>query len=223
MPRDLRVCFVGDSFVAGVGDPEHLGWPGRLCAASEHAGLPLTRYVLGVRRQTTVEVADRWPEECRVRLAGGPWESRVVLSTGVNDTTEEDGAPRSTPEQSVAALGRMLTGAARARWPVLVVGPPAVADDAQNQRIADLDARFARTCDERGVPYVSVTADLAADPIWRAEVAASDGAHPGAAGYAVLAGLVRPSWERWVSTGRCRSESRWIRPASVPVKPQAPT
>jgi len=199
MSRDLRVCFVGDSFVAGVGDPEHLGWTGRLCAASERSGLPVTRYVLGVRRQTTAEVAERCAAECRPRLSGGGWEPRLVLSTGVDDTTEEAGARRLAPEESVAALASMLTGAADAGWPVLVVGPPAVADDAQNQRIADLDARFARTCADHGVPHVPLVAALAADPTWRAEVAAGDGAHPGAAGYALLAGLVQPAWERWVA------------------------
>src|SRR5829696_6551667 len=107
----MRVCFVGDSFVAGVGDPEHLGWTGRLCAASERAGLPVTRYVLGVRRQTTAEVAERWAAECRPRLSGGDWEPRLVLSTGVNDTTEVDGVPRLAQEQSVAALTTMLNGA----------------------------------------------------------------------------------------------------------------
>jgi acyl-CoA thioesterase-1 len=199
VPRDLRVCFVGDSFVAGVGDPEHLGWTGRLCAASERAGLPVTRYVLGVRRQTTAEVADRWAAECRPRLSGGEWESRVVLSTGVNDTTEEGGAPRLATDRSVTALGTMLSGAADAGWPVLVVGPPAVADDAQNQRIAELDDRFARACADHGVPYVRVAAALAADRTWRAEVAAGDGAHPGAAGYALLADLVRPRWQSWIT------------------------
>jgi acyl-CoA thioesterase I len=218
---DLRVCFVGDSFVAGVGDPEHLGWAGRLCAASERAGLPVTRYVLGVRRQTTAEVAERWAAECRPRLADGDWEPRVVLSTGVNDTTEVAGAPRSTPQESVTALTGMLTGAGAAGWPVLVVGPPAVADDVQNDRIADLDERFARACADHGVPYVPVVATLAADPTWRAEVAAGDGAHPGAAGYAVLADLLRPSWERWVSAGPQPSEGRWTSPASVGRNPQA--
>lgn len=46
---DLRVCFVGDSFVAGVGDPQHLGWTGRIAARTYQAGQPLTSYVLGVR------------------------------------------------------------------------------------------------------------------------------------------------------------------------------
>ncbi|SDE96090.1 Lysophospholipase L1 [Blastococcus fimeti] len=199
MTRDLRVCVVGDSYVAGVGDPEHLGWAGRLARSSARDGLPLTSYVLGVRRQTTAEVADRWAAECRVRLAGGGWEPRVVVSTGVNDTTEEDGAPRLAPGESAAALTGMLTGAAAAGWPVLVVGPPATADAAQNDRIADLDDLFARVCAEHDVPYVPVVPALAADPTWTAEVAAGDGAHPGADGYAVLAGLVRPHWQRWLT------------------------
>ena len=232
MTRDLRVCFVGDSFVAGVGDPEHLGWTGRLCAGSERDGLSLTGYVLGVRRQTSAEVAARWAAECRARLGGGTWESRVVVSMGVNDTgvvsmgvndtgvdgtgvddtgvigtgvddaTEEDGASRLSPQRSVAALGEVLGGAVSAGWPVLVVGPPAVADDAQNARTAALDERFARVCAEHGVPHVPVLAALAADPTWTREVAAGDGAHPGAAGYAVLAELVRPHWTAWLAARR---------------------
>jgi lysophospholipase L1-like esterase len=201
MSRDLRVCFVGDSFVGGVGDPGHLGWTGRVCAAAERVGLPLTRYDLGVRRQTTAEVAARWAAECAPRLTGD-WESRIVVSTGVNDTTETDGAPRLAPARSVDALRGILAGAVDAGWPVLVVGPPAVADDAHNERIAALDDRFARICAEHGVPHVPVVADLAADPTWMREVTAGDGAHPGAAGYALLAELVRPHWEAWLAGRR---------------------
>ncbi len=202
MTRDLRVCFVGDSFVAGVGDPEHLGWTGRLCARSEREGLPVTRYVLGVRRQTSAEVAARWAAECRPRLAGGGWESRVALSTGVNDTTLEDGALRLAPELSAGALDEMLAGAAAAGWPALVVGPPAVADAGQNGRIEELDERLARVCAGRAVPYVPVVAALAHDETWLREVAAGDGAHPGAAGYTVLADLVRPHWQEWLASRR---------------------
>lgn len=32
--EDLRICFIGDSFVAGVGDETALGWTGRLLARS---------------------------------------------------------------------------------------------------------------------------------------------------------------------------------------------
>ncbi|WP_169064199.1 GDSL-type esterase/lipase family protein [Geodermatophilus dictyosporus] len=198
MTPDLRVCFLGDSFTAGVGDPEHLGWVGRLAARSARAGRPLTAYPLGVRRQTGVEVAARWAAECAPRLSG-EWDARLVVSFGVNDTTLEDGAPRVAPERSVAALDTVLAGARAAGWPVLVVGPPPVADAAQNARTADLDARFAELCATRGVPHVAVHAALAAGPAWTAEVAAGDGAHPGAAGYAALADLVWPHWRAWTA------------------------
>jgi acyl-CoA thioesterase-1 len=106
------------------------------------------------------------------------------------------------PARSVAGLSEVLTGAATAGWPVLVAGPPAVADDAQNQRIAALDDRFARACADHGVPYVPVVRALADDPTWMREVAAGDGAHPGAAGYAVLADLVHPHWQTWLAGQR---------------------
>lgn len=195
---DLRVCFLGDSFTAGVGDPEHLGWVGRLAARSARAGRPLTAYPLGVRRQTGVEVAARWAAECAPRLAGD-WDARLVVSFGVNDTTLDDGTPRVTPERSVAALDAVLAGARAAGWPVLVVGPPPVADAGHIARTARLDTRFAELCAGRGVPYAPVLAALAADPAWTAEVAAGDGAHPGAAGYTALADLVWPRWRAWTA------------------------
>src|SRR3954468_8388553 len=99
MTDDLRVCFVGDSFVAGTGDPEHRGWVGRLAAATTAAGRVLTLYNLGVRRQTSEEVAARWAGECAARLPPGA-DCRVVVSVGVNDATEENGQRRVAPEQS---------------------------------------------------------------------------------------------------------------------------
>ncbi|NKY41398.1 GDSL family lipase, partial [Cellulomonas septica] len=49
-----------------------------------------------------------------------------------------------------------------------------------------------------GAPYVPTVGPLLDDPVWRAEVSAGDGAHPGAAGYERLAALVGPSWDALV-------------------------
>jgi lysophospholipase L1-like esterase len=92
----------------------------------------------------------------------------------------------------------MLRHCRDARWPVLVVGPPAVDDEAQNDRIAGLDGLFASLCQRRGVPYVSVLPTLRPDPTWRREVFEGDGAHPGSEGYALLADLVLPAWDAWL-------------------------
>ena len=194
--HDLRVCFLGDSLVAGVGDPDHRGWVGRLCARSAAAGLPLTAYNLGVRRETSVDVVGRWSAECRPRLSAGD-DRRIVVSFGVNDTTLQNGSPRVPADASVAALTALLCGAADAGWPVLVVGPPPIADDDQNSRIAELDARFRDVCTEQAVPYAGPLTSLAGSSTWCREVAAGDGAHPGAAGYQLYADLVWPRWAAW--------------------------
>jgi lysophospholipase L1-like esterase len=79
---------------------------------------------------------------------------------------------------------------------VLFVGPPPVADSEQNVRIAALSGEYAGVCGELGVPYLAVFATLSASCTWIREVAAGDGSHPGAGGYAELASLV-VAWEAW--------------------------
>ena len=197
---DRRVFFVGDSFVAGVGDPEHRGWVGRLAERAQRAGAPITAYNLGVRRDTSDDICRRWMDEVAVRRGAGAQE-RLVVSFGVNDTTPSGCRTRVAAEHSVANLRTILGEAATAHLPVLVVGPPPVADRAQNRRIAALDERFRRACAEARVPYVAVFAALQSEPRWMDEVSAGDGSHPAATGYGLLADLVEPVWLEWLLAG----------------------
>ncbi|WP_433277633.1 GDSL-type esterase/lipase family protein [Pseudonocardia xinjiangensis] len=198
MITDRRVFFVGDSFVAGVGDPDHRGWVGRLAARSHQAGVPLTTYNLGVRRDTSEDVCRRWPAEVAARRAPG-CDERLVVSFGVNDTTVEGGTQRVRTARSVANLRAVIDGAAAARLPLLVVGPPPVDDPEQNQRIETLSELFRAVCGEASVPYVETFELLAAEPRWMGEVRRGDGAHPGAGGYTLLADLVLPQWQTWIA------------------------
>ncbi|MBF6334861.1 G-D-S-L family lipolytic protein [Nocardia abscessus] len=198
MSRDLRVCFVGDSFVAGVGDPRGLGWAGRLTSAAYARGVPSTAYNLGVRRQTSAEILARFRAECSPRLPEGV-DARVVLSFGVNDAMHENGGPRVGPEESLANLSELLAQAVERNWRVLLVAPPPIADAEHNARTAALDERFARVCAAADVPYVRVHQPLRGNPVWCAEVRAGDGAHPGAAGYDEMAALIAPDWHAWLS------------------------
>ena len=197
MVRDVRVCFVGDSFVAGVGDSEFRGWVGRLAAGTSRE-VALTAYNLGVRRQTSSDIRERWRVECAQRLPADS-DCRVVFSCGVNDTTAEDGAARVDPEVSVRNLGEMLRECVARGWRVLVVGPPPIDDAGQNERTAALDRRFAEVCRSAGVEYVPVFDALAADAVWTQQVRDGDGAHPDSGGYRAFAALVRPAWERWIA------------------------
>jgi acyl-CoA thioesterase-1 len=194
---DRRVFFVGDSYVVGVGDPEHRGWVGRLVDRSDRDGTPVTAYNLGVRRDTSEDIRRRWAGEVAARRVAGS-EDRMVLSFGVNDTTEAGDGTRVPADRSVANLQAVVGEAATAGLPVLVVGPPPIADRAQNRRIGVLDERLRTCADLLHASYVPVFATLATEPRWVDEVAGGDGAHPGAAGYALLAELVRPAWQRWI-------------------------
>ncbi|MEU7629876.1 GDSL-type esterase/lipase family protein [Nocardia sp. NPDC049220] len=198
MNADVRVCFVGDSFVAGVGDPRCLGWPGRLAAMSHAEGMPLTAYNLGVRRQTSAEVRGRWLAECGPRLPEGV-DARIVLSFGVNDAMQDNGRPRVDPDESVATAAKLLEQAGERGWRVLMVAPPPIDDADHNIRTAALDERLARTCALTGVPYVRVHQQLRENGRWMAEVRAGDGAHPGAAGYDEITALIAPQWRDWLS------------------------
>jgi acyl-CoA thioesterase-1 len=195
---DRRVLFFGDSLVAGVGDPEGRGWVGRIVASSFEAGMPLTAYNLGVRRETSVEVAARFHAEAVPRLIPGA-ECSVVFSFGANDATIEAGRLRVDPERSLESLGAVLNRAGGLDLRALVVGPAPVDDAEQTDRIEALSRSSGRICAERSVPFVDTVGELRDSEVWCQEVAAGDGAHPSAPGYELLADLIlRAGWHDWL-------------------------
>ncbi|WP_233608202.1 GDSL-type esterase/lipase family protein [Nocardia stercoris] len=196
---DIRICFVGDSLVAGVGDRTALGWPGRLAARAQAVGWPLTWYNLGIRRETSADIAARWEAECARRLPAGV-AAGVVFAFGANDTVLEDGRPRVEPEKSVANLVAFLDTAADRGWHRLVVSPPPNIDPEHNARLAELDARFAAVCAAADVGYLRALEPLSADVVWQREIAAGDGYHPDGAAYERYADLLSPGWNHWFTT-----------------------
>ena len=196
--RDLRVAFVGDSFVAGAGDPEGRGWVGRVVAAAFGGGMPLTPYNLGVNGQTSADVSRRWQAEVLQRLPADV-DGRVVFSFGTNDTKLEDGRLRVQPDASVANLEHVLDRAHELDLAAFVVGPaPATDAGDRERRIEQLSSRFAAVASLRGVPYVEVYGAIAASAVWGAEAEAGDGAHPAAGGYDLFAELVAEPLLRWL-------------------------
>jgi lysophospholipase L1-like esterase len=196
---DRRILFFGDSLVAGVGDPEGCGWVGRLAAASFEAGEPITAYNLGVRRQTSVQVASRWRSEAAPRLETDA-HPRVVFSFGVNDTTIENQRLRVDPERSLRSLEAILREAARLGLPAFFVGPAPVVGRRQTDRIASVSTAFAEVCAGHDVPFVDTFAELRDSRVWMEDVSAVDGAHPGAAGYDLLMRVVLSSgWVNWLT------------------------
>lgn len=192
--QDLRICFVGDSYTNGTSDPDYLGWTGRVSITARRKGYNLTSYNLGVRRETSTDIAKRWQQEVQLRLPSS-CKPFVVFSFGINDTTLENGHPRVAESQSVENARGMLRTAKRLSS-VAMIGPPPTADVEQNLRTRRLSSLFAQVAASEGIPFLSVFDQLATDGVWMSEVTAGDGAHPSAAGYAKLAALVEV-WPGW--------------------------
>lgn len=193
-PADIRICFVGDSYVHGTGDDLCLGWAGRLCARAREVGHNVTAYNLGVRRETSADIARRWRAECVPRLLPTS-ENYVVFSFGANDAVLEKGVPRVPLDETLANL-EIILDASKAHYHTLVIGPPAVPDQEMNSRLATLSTRMGEVATSKGVPYFALFPLLINETTWMEEVRGYDGAHPRAAGYARVAGLIGtfPGW-----------------------------
>ena len=194
--RDVRVCFVGDSFVAGLGDSTGLGWVGRIANESHRRELPLTTYNLGVRRDTSLLICERLAREVapRLRQAEVP---RIVVSYGVNDTSFENGTTRVSRADSVAALRSI--NIASGRTELMFIGPPAVDDDYQNERISDLSDALQKESNSLGIPYLGCFESTVANSVWRRQVREGDGFHPDATGYEQLAAIIQAPLLEWLS------------------------
>ncbi|MGZ3418648.1 MAG: GDSL-type esterase/lipase family protein [Polyangiales bacterium] len=189
---DVRIAYFGDSLTNGTGDDECLGFCGRASAIARRAGVRLTHYNLGVRRQTSVQIEARWEHEARSRLSEGATQL-VVFSFGVNDVSLEEGVRRVRLEDSLATA-RTLMDRAQSLYSTRWIGPPPVLDEARNEALVELDAAYAKLASEASVPYFRSLAALG--PVYREALTRGDGWHPTAAGYAEWAERLT-SWDAW--------------------------
>jgi lysophospholipase L1-like esterase len=185
-----RACFVGDSFTAGVGDPTGLGWVGRVTAAIRQRGTDFTPYNLGIRRNTSRDIAHRWRDECTARLVDDQ-PRLIVFCSGVNDSITEGQAQRVTPQESLDLCAQTWQQA-KDLASVVVFGPPPVIDfshDGLPERIKALSEAQQTLCQSLGLPFLPLYDSLLHHGPWISELRAGDGAHPAAGGYQTWAAL----------------------------------
>lgn len=193
---ELRIAFFGDSFVNGQGDPDTLGWVGRVGAAAMARGHDVTIYNGGIRGDTSAGVRDRWHDEAMRRLPADHPRG-LVFSFGVNDCLDTADRRALEPTASLANARQILADA-KALAPILMIGPAPIAEAAANVRVEALSANFDALCRTLAIPFLDIFAPLQSAPAWMDSLA--DGAHPGRDGYRALADLVDcwPPWRAWL-------------------------
>jgi acyl-CoA thioesterase-1 len=195
--------------MAGAGDEDGLGWPGRLRRMSPDAEKNFTFYNLGVRGNSSTMIAERWRAEIAARLSDG-MEGWVMLTMGNNDAAEfEDGTLRVPLEKTLANVRGIVSELARWRR-TLWISPTPVDESRmlfysrqlgknltfRNARLGELATHFAAIAAEFGVPYFDLFGKLQADADWRRAIALNDGLHPDGSGYEAVARLIS-GWDAW--------------------------
>ncbi|MBN9318816.1 MAG: hypothetical protein BGN86_16395 [Caulobacterales bacterium 68-7] len=194
---DFRACFLGDSYVLGVGDEAALGWPGRVTAAALARGCRLTAYNLGIRGQAGFEILARAPTEVGPRLAGADARA-LVIAFGTNDLR------LSRPlAESLASLEGLLALAASLDATAFVVSPVrrlGAADD----DLARLSNGMAEVAARMGAAWLDVRESGVDWTLWWKEAGEGDGAHPGAASYSAYARAFDawPDWRSWLQDAK---------------------
>lgn len=196
-PRDIALVFIGDSFVAGIGDPKAQGWVGRVLGHTALGGASLAYYNLGVRGATSGDVAERWQTEGPARW-GSTGEKRLVVQMGHADVRRGTSVARHRLN-----LANILDEAASRGIATFVVGPPPGADEETTEQVRQLSDAQRDVCERRGVPFVDTCTPLAGHDQWDSDLATSpDGSHPGQAGYGLIAWLVlHHGWSEWMNLG----------------------
>jgi acyl-CoA thioesterase-1 len=188
--QDIRICFIGDSFVNGTGDENFLGWTGRLCIAANKNNFSLTAYNLGIRRNTSTDILARWEQECE------SCDGRVVLSCGVNDMVLEEGHTRVTAEVSLRNVKDILQQAS-AKYTTLLIGPPPSGNAELNHRIRNISASYAQLASSLSIPFIDIFSQLISDPTYLLENGNNDGYHPMSHGYTAITNIILASEHWW--------------------------
>jgi acyl-CoA thioesterase-1 len=204
----MRLIFIGDSIVAGTGDPECRGWAGRVAAASVKAGVELTAYNLGIGGDTSAGVLARWQAEVGRRV-NPELDNLLVAQFGVNDARDSIEWPAAT---TLRNLDRFLHETADAGFAPLIVGPIPTAQPRESERIGALSHAIGTACERARASFIELHSGLRESPALLDEMEHGDGYHPGPAGYDAIARAVQENgWWEWLARApRARGSLRQV-------------
>lgn len=177
--------FFGDSVTLGVNDAPAGGWVARLAGKAANAGLsvpPDTFYNMGVRKNSSRMILERWESEFTARIIEGV-PSYLLFCFGTVDMAAPKGFP-NVPMGESAANARDILLKAKTYGSVALVSAPPVADTEHCQRLDALCTAYASICTSIGVPFIDIFHPLL-NKGYVQDLA--DGVHPGPVGNDLIA------------------------------------
>jgi lysophospholipase L1-like esterase len=201
------IYFLGDSITLGWRDEDLGGWPARLMRRLAAQGHAITGYNLGIRGDTSREIAARWRDEVGRRQRGTG--SLLVFAFGVNDAKVGPDGGRTVPPEETAANLRTILAAARG-YRVLLVGPAPIEEKLMQRHlnaeglsamptpasVAETARQMAREANAAGVPFLDLLTLLSSNAVWQRSLAETDGLHPSRAGHDLIADQIQ-GWPAW--------------------------
>ena len=180
--------FFGDSVTLGVNDAPAGGWVARLAGKAAAAGLqvpPDTFYNMGVRKNSSAMILERWEREFQVRAIDGV-PSFLLFCCGTVDMAAPKGSPNLPVGESAANVREILRKAKEYGAIALISAPP-VKDEAHCARLESLCTAYAAICAAVDVPFIDIF-----HPLLEAGYVQdlADGVHPGPTGNEMIAEIL---------------------------------
>ncbi|WP_419780539.1 SGNH/GDSL hydrolase family protein [Maridesulfovibrio sp.] len=179
----MQLLFIGDSLTLGVNDAEKLSWPGRICKELDPQGTMISAYNLGVRASSTDHIEDRWKNEIECRILPDI-PTLLIFCMGAPDAVKN-----ISLEQTRSSAESILRNA-KDKHPVLLITPPPIIDPEKDARTQNITAEFNKICAKLDIPCLDINSPLRDNPAYTNALKESDGVHPNAEGYGIMAEMI---------------------------------
>jgi len=179
----MQLLFIGDSLTLGVNDAEKLSWPGRICKELDPQGTRISAYNLGVRASSTDHIEARWENEVECRILPDI-PTLLIFCMGAPDAVKN-----ISLEQTRSSAESILRNA-KDMHPVLFISPPPMIDLEKDARTQNITAELNKICAKLDIPCLDINYPLRDNPAYTKALKESDGVHPNAEGYGIMAEMI---------------------------------
>ncbi|WP_421901051.1 GDSL-type esterase/lipase family protein [Maridesulfovibrio sp.] len=179
----MQLLFIGDSLTSGVNDSERLSWTGRICKQLDPQGVKLTAYNLGVRASTTAHIESRWEKETADRINPDA-PALLIFCMGAPDTV------KNIPLTQSKVCVENILASAKDNYATLFITPPPIIDEEKDKHTKQLSSEFNKICASLDIPFLDINSSLRENPAYIKALKESDGVHPNAEGYGIMAGMI---------------------------------